>query len=131
MTAKVDADAPTWKALRNEMLQAEAKEKTLLLDEAFDENGSLEEQLKRARARIAELSEENRALRSKNETLELALESDRTDGFLTKAPVQEFFDGEQYDLIITLLNNALRNYNPESRIALGFTCRVRVVASWR
>ena len=115
MTAKVDADAPTWKALRNEMLQAEAKEKTLLLDEAFDENGSLEEQLKRARARIAELSEENRALRSKNETLELALESDRTDGFLTKAPVQEFFDGEQYDLIVTLLNNALRNYNPESR----------------
>lgn len=115
MTAKVDADAPTWKVLRNEMLQAEAKEKTLLLDEAFDENGSLEEQLKRARARIAELSEENRALRSKNETLELALESDRTDGFLTKAPVQEFFDGEQYDLIVTLLNNALRNYNPESR----------------
>jgi hypothetical protein len=115
MTAKVDAEAPTWKALRNEMLQAEAKEKTILLDEAFDENGSLEEQLKRARSRIAELSEENRALRSKNETLELALESDRTDGFLTKAPVQEFFDGEQYDLIVTLLNNALRNYTPESR----------------
>ena len=115
MTAKVDADAPTWKALRNEMLQAEAKEKTLLLDEAFDENGSLEEQLKRARTKIAELSEENRALRSKNETLELALESGRTDGFLTKAPLQEFFDGEQYDLIVTLLNNALRNYSPESR----------------
>ena len=85
------------------------------MDEAFDENGTLEEQLKRARARIADLTEENRTLKSKNETLELALEGDRKDGFVTKAPILEFYDGEQYDFIITLLNNATRNYSQESR----------------
>lgn len=115
MTAKVDAEAPTWKVLHSEKLQEETKEKTVLLDEAFNENESLEEQIKRARKKIAELEEENRNLRAKNEILEFAVARDRSDSFLVKAPVPEFFDGEQYDLIVTLLNNALRNYNPESR----------------
>ncbi len=115
MAAKVDADAPTWKVLRAEQLQAEAKEKTLLLDEAFDENGSLEEQLKRAKAKIAEIAEENRALHAKNEMLELALESQGPSALITKSPIKEFYDYEQYDLIVNILSNALRNYNPESR----------------
>ena len=115
VTAKVDVEAPTWKQLHTEMVQADAREKARLLDEAFDENGTLEEQLRCARERIADLKEENRTLKSKNETLERALESDRVDGFITKGPIAEFYDGEQYDLIVTLLNNALRTYTPQSR----------------
>jgi hypothetical protein len=115
VTAKVDADAPTWKSLHNEMLKAEAEEKSMLLDEAFDENISLEEQVKRLSSKVLELTEENRVLRSKNETLELALQNGSSDGILTKAPIEEFYEGEQYDLLVRIINESLLKRNHEYR----------------
>ena len=115
VTAKVDSYAPSWRELRNEQIQADALEKARLLDEAFDENGTLEEQLRRARDKISELMDENRTLRFKNEALELALSPNEDSGVIHKAPIKEFFDGEQHDLIVTVLNNALRNYTTDSR----------------
>ncbi len=115
VTAKVDADAPTWKSLHHEMLKAEAEEKSMLLDEAFDENVSLEEQVKRLRARVSELSEENRVLHSKNETLEIALQNGSTSGLLIKAPLEEFYEGEQYDLLVSIIKESLLKRNHEHR----------------
>ena len=85
------------------------------MDEAFDEKGTFEEQLRRARDKISELMDENRTLRFKNEALELALSPNEDSGVIHKAPIKEFFDGEQHDLIVTVLNNALRNYTTDSR----------------
>ena len=116
VTAKVDADAPTWKQLYTEKVQAEAQEKSELLDEAFDENGTLEEQLKKARERIAILSDENYSLKAKNEGLELALANNQSNyALLSKSDICEFFDGEQYDLVVGLLTKALRDCSPEHR----------------
>ena len=115
VTAKVDAVAPTWKSLHHEIHKAEAEEKSMLLDEAFDENISLEEQVKRLSSKVSELTEENRVLRSKNETLELALQNGSSDGILTKAPIEEFYEGEQYDLLVRIINETLLKRNHEYR----------------
>ena len=115
VTAKVDADAPTWKSLHHEILKAEAEEKRILLDKAFDENVSLEEQVKRLKSKVSEISEENRVLRSKNETLELALQNGSSSGLLIKAPIEEFYEGEQYDLIVRTMNESLLKRNHEYR----------------
>jgi len=115
MMAKLDAEAPTWDQRQGEIIQAETREKSLLLNEAFDENGDLKEQLQRAREKIESLMEENRTLKSKNESLELAIKKDRGNGIIMKGDVEEFYVGEQYDLVVTVLNKALCNYSQDSR----------------
>lgn len=45
----------------------------------------------------------------------MALSPNEDSVVIHKAPIKEFFDGEQHNLIVTVLNNALRNYTTDSR----------------
>lgn len=109
ITAHVDAEAPTWNALHTEQVRTDAQEKSELLDVAFGENESLDEQLKKAKERIAELVRDNLQLNARLESLESALEEGGSGGVIEKSPIEEFFDGEQHDLVVTILTKALAN----------------------
>lgn len=84
----------------------EVKVKSELLDEFDSENGSLEEQLSQAKRRNAMLS-------ARIEMLEQGQTGE--GGLLTMTDKKEFYDYEQYDLIMTILSNALQNYAEDTR----------------
>ena len=110
VTSAVDAEAPTWEALYAEQVRREAKESAALAEEAFDKNEALDEKLKRAEARIASLVQENMALTAKNESLQTALsKSESVRMIIAPSNIPEFFEGEQHDLIVTILQKALAN----------------------
>lgn len=110
VTAAVDAEAPTWEALHAELVRKEAKESAALAEEAFDANETLDEKLKRAEERIAALVQENMQLTAKNESLNKALtKNDAVQTVLEASNIPEFFEGEQHDLVVTILQKALSN----------------------
>ena len=108
VTAKVDEIAPTYESLHTEAVKEQAKQNEAMLNEFFGENESLEDQLKKAKARISELTSENMQFKSKCETLQKILETDNaSNNILKKANVSEFYDCEQHDLVVTILQKAL------------------------
>ncbi|MCD7724574.1 MAG: hypothetical protein LUI12_03330 [Clostridiales bacterium] len=114
--AQVDRTAPTWNDLYNKKIAEESQKNREFIDEVFDINDTLENQLQTAKQKISKLTEENRNLRIQIENLKSVLDSsDIHNKLLTKAPTEEIFDGEQYDLVVTALNKALRSYNEDSR----------------
>lgn len=114
VTADVDSYAPTWETLHSEMILAETTEKEKLLDEAFDENETLGERLKKAKARISKLVQENLQLKSKNEGLKRALTKCETlPMIIQKASNPEFYVGEQHDLVVSVLRRALKDCGSE------------------
>ena len=108
MTAQVDAEAPTWKELHVERMTDEVKVKSELLDEFDAENGSLEERLKNAHQRI-------QTMQARIEMLEQGQRNGDGGGLLNITDKKEFYDYEQYDLIMTILTNALQNYTSDTR----------------
>ena len=109
VTAQVDLNAPTWTGLRAKKMADDVKITSELLDEYDNENDTLEERLKTAQKR-------NVALTAKVEGMQAALTATQQgERLLQKAEINEYFSGEQYDLIITVLTNALQNYAKESR----------------
>lgn len=109
VTAQVDLNAPTWTGLQAKKMADDVKIKNELLDEFDNENDTLEERLKTAQKRIA-------ALTAKVESLQAALTVTQQGAqILRKAEIDEYFSGEQYDLVITVLMNALQNYAKDSR----------------
>ncbi len=110
VTAAVDAEAPTWEALHAELVRKEAKETAELAEEALDANETLDVKLKRAEERIAALVQENMQLTAKNEILNKALtKTDAVQTVLSASSIPEFFEGEQHDLVVTILQKALSN----------------------
>ena len=110
VTAAVDAEAPTWEVLHAELVRKEAKENAALAEEAFDVNETLDEKLKRAEERIAALVQENMQLTAKNASLQTALEnSEKVQALIEPSNLPEFFEGEQHDLVVTVLQKALAN----------------------
>lgn len=108
ITAKVDETAPTYESLHTEEVKEQAKQNEAMLNEFFGENESLEDQLKKAKARISELTSENMQFKSKCEILQKILETDNaSNNILKKANVSEFYDCEQHDLVVTILQKAL------------------------
>lgn len=80
-----------------------------MLDEAIDENGSLDEQLKQAKEKIHKLVQENAVLTSQKEALQRALREDTKGRLILAADIPEFFDGEQYDLLVTILTKSVHD----------------------
>ena len=78
VTAKVDETAPTYESLHTEAVKEQAKQNEAMLTEFFDENGTLEDRLKKAKDRITELSSENLQLKMKYENLQKMMESNNT-----------------------------------------------------
>ena len=108
ITAKVDETAPTYESLHTEEVKEQAKQNEAMLNEFFDENETLEDRLKKAKDRIAELSSENLQLKMKYENLQKMVESNNTlIPLLKKANISEFYEGEQHDLVVTILQKAL------------------------
>ncbi len=108
ITAKVDAEAPTWELLHTEIVHAQAKHNEEMLGLAFDENEALDEQLKKAKERISMLVQENLQLKAKTDSLEVALKlSESGKPILKKSDIPEFFEGEQHDLVVSILQRAL------------------------
>ena len=99
VNAQVDKTAPSWDAL----VIAEQSE---LLEVAE----GLDERAKRDALRIEELGQENVRLKARIEYLEAALaERNSEQRLITKSDIPEFFDGEQNDLIVTILKKELKN----------------------
>lgn len=113
VTAQVDKDAPTWQQLYTDKMAAD----TALLDVFMGEFDSMEARLDAAKKRIAELTEENTMLRNKNESLQSAFDaSGIEESIISKSPVKEFYDGEQHDLLVTVLKEAaMRNGSFDTR----------------
>lgn len=110
VTSAVDAVAPTWEGLNTEQVRKVAEESAALAEEAFGENETLDEKLKRAEARIAALVQENMALTAKNESLQTALSrSESVQMIIEPSEIPEFFEGEQHDLVVSILTKALQN----------------------
>lgn len=110
VTSAVDAVAPTWEGLNTEQVRKVAEESAALAEEAFGENETLDEKLKRAEARIAALVQENMALTAKNESLQTALSrSESVQMIIEPSEILEFFEGEQHDLVVSILTKALQN----------------------
>ena len=108
VTAKVDETAPTYESLHTEAVKEQAKQNEAMLNEFFGENESLEEQLKKAKTKISELTQENISLKAKNANLQRVLESDEIkEPIIKSSDIPEFFEGEQHDLVVTILKNAL------------------------
>lgn len=84
------------------------KHQNCLLNEFFDENETLEDRLKKAKDRIAELTSENLHLKMKHENLQKKMEyNNALVPLLKKANISEFYEGEQHDLVVTILQKAL------------------------
>ncbi len=110
VTSAVDAVAPTWEGLNTEQVRKVAEESAALAEEAFGENETLDEKLKRAEARIAALVQEKMALTAKNESLQTALSrSESVQMIIEPSEIPEFFEGEQHDLVVSILTKALQN----------------------
>lgn len=97
VNAQVDKTAPSWSTL----VIAEQSELLEVAD-------GLDERAKRDATRIDELGQENVRLKARIEYLEAALaERNSEQRLVIKAEVPEFYDGEQNDLIISILNREL------------------------
>ena len=103
VTAQVDKDAPTWQQLYTDKIAAD----TVLLEDYMSGYDSLEDKLKAAKEKITALTEENTVLRNKNDSLQAALTaSGIEESIIAKSPVEEFYEGEQHDLLVTVLREA-------------------------
>lgn len=108
VTSQVDKDAPTWEQFYADKIAANAKANEELLEEYINGYDSLDDKLKAAKAKISALTEEVQALRNKNDSLQAALEaSGIEESIISKSGVNEFFDGEQHDMLVTVLKEAL------------------------
>lgn len=108
VTSQVEKSAPTWVQFYADKIAADAKESSALLEDFINGYESLEDKLKAAKEKITALSEEVSGLRNKNDSLQAALNASGVEEcILSKAPMQEFFDGEQHDLLVTILKEAL------------------------
>ncbi len=116
ITAQTDAEGVSWEQLHGEILAHRAKESEDLLNETINENGTLEDQLKEAKEKLHRAVMETKSLAAQNESLRQALNA-RDDGrrMLIAAPIDEFFSGEQYDLVVTTLAKALRTTETNTR----------------
>lgn len=115
-TAQTDIDNVGWGRLHGEILTYRAQESEELLNETINENGTLEEQLKEAKEKLHRAVMENKNLVERNEMLLQALNS-RDNGLkiITAAPIDEFFNNEQYDLVVNILEKAFQTIEKDSR----------------
>ena len=115
VTAQADKEDITWDAFYNERVAVHMKENNEMLDEALNENGSLAEQLSEAKEKIRRLIKENSGLNAQKDALKKALCNATERRLIEQADIPEFFDGEQYDLIVSALKKVLASYGEDSR----------------
>lgn len=108
VTAQIDKSAPNWEQFYADKLANDAKRSEDLLEEFINGYDSLEDKLKATKKKISALTEEITSLRNKNDSLQAALNASGTEeNIIVKSDVIEFYDGEQHDLLVTVLKEAL------------------------
>lgn len=116
VTAQVGKSSPTLEECYRDKFERESKESLELMMAAIDANDSLEDKLKKAREQIQMLTENNRQLTAKNERLVAALTAKESqDTIIKKSIIVEWYDGEQNDLLLTVMRKALRDLSCDSR----------------
>lgn len=115
VTAQIGKTSPTWEEFYRDKLERESKESFELMMQAIDANDSLEDKLKKAREQIHFLTESNRQLMAKNESLVAALTAKSQDTLINKSTMEEWYEGEQNDLLVTVMQKALRDLTDDSR----------------
>lgn len=115
ITAHVGSTAPTWDELYMNRLEQEIRESEKFINETIDANETLEEKLKSAKERIRQLVAENMQLSAKNESLLCALTARNQENIIAPSETEEWYDGEQHDLIVTIMQKAVRDYSTDTR----------------
>ena len=117
VTAQIGKTSPTWEEFYRDKLERESKESFELMMQAIDANDSLEDKLKKAREQIQILTENNRQLTAKTESLVAAVtaKTESQDALITRSTIAEWYEGEQNDLLVTVMQKALRDLTDDSR----------------
>lgn len=87
-----------------------------LIDEYSVENMSLEEKLKEAEEKVAQLTVKNKILTETNESLKTTLAATGGQGMVNKSDLEEFFEGEQHDAVLKALEMALKSMGTDTRL---------------
>ncbi len=108
-----EADGPSWEMLKDRAETKTDADMSELLEDAFNANTSLEKEVRELKEKVNALSAENSRLLSR------ARRSRDPEGsgdcIIRKGDVPEFYDEEQYDMIISILQNALAGCSADSR----------------
>ena len=108
VTAQMDKNTPNWEQFYADKLAADAKKSQDLIEDYINGYDSLEDKLKAAKEKISALTGEVTTLRNKNDSLQAALNATgMEEGIIIKSDVKEFFNGEQHDMLVTVLKEAL------------------------
>ena len=109
VTAQVGSDAPSWSMIHSKEVAAVAEERGEMLDAFEDENGTLEEKNRALRKRVGDLMRDNAALAAQLDAMREALAAGGGDPLIEKADEGELHPDEQHDMIVAILQSALRN----------------------
>ncbi|MCD8285947.1 MAG: hypothetical protein LUD50_01815 [Clostridia bacterium] len=110
------AELPSWdyvSAIEEHPSVPQDKDMNELLEDAFSANTQLEKEVQDLREQVSLLSMENSRLLSRASRWKPAASSG--DCIIHKGDVPEFYDAEQYDMIISILQNALAGCTGDTR----------------
>ncbi|MCD8307603.1 MAG: hypothetical protein LUD51_05205 [Clostridia bacterium] len=108
VTSGWEKTAPTWEYVCSERTKAESAKLNAFVNEIFDSNMNKDEKLRLAKEKIEELWKDNESLKTRCESLEAAFRAKVSDSMLIAAgDEKELYDGEQNDLIVSVLQKHL------------------------
>ncbi|MCD8307593.1 MAG: hypothetical protein LUD51_05155 [Clostridia bacterium] len=113
-------ELPSWESLTEEGtgmqgMHAQDTDMNELLEDAFSANTSLEKEVRELKEKVTALSAENSMLLSRASRRKSSTDAPSADFIIRKGDVPEFYDEEQYDMIISILQNALANCTADTR----------------
>lgn len=112
----VDAERSSWNALVIEKAEEEMRVKNQLMEIYDEENTDLGSKVKRLEEMNRQLTKENYYLKMRCQELTEVIETSGCDnGILMPGDAEEFFYGEQYDLVVSLLKSKMDTLNPDHR----------------
>lgn len=117
ITSRVSSEIPSWAELEAELTRKLSGEQQELLAVYEDENNTQTDKIKSASQRISDLMQENAELHARCTSLTEALSAREDNPVLMKRPeINEFFDGEIYDAILSALKIAEKYIEDETRL---------------
>ncbi len=109
VTTNSEKAAPTWESIYSDINKAESEHLSELVSMFDDSNMDMNEKLRIAREKIEELYQENVALQHRNASLQAALsaKAPSANSLLIAGDEKDLYEGEQHDLIISILTRYL------------------------
>ncbi|MCD8294224.1 MAG: hypothetical protein LUE27_03100 [Clostridia bacterium] len=110
VTSNSEKEAPTWESILSSIQSAKAAHLAELVSMFDDDNMDKDEKLRIAKERIEQLWKDNESLKSRNESLQAALDAGSESSkpsLLSSGKEKELYEGEQHDLVLTILQKHL------------------------